>query len=96
MFEASAADSAMRSAILATAYADLAVSERHGEHGMASHRAYFGTIRRLQQELALPDFTASKYILAAVLAIDAYEVCCNSKKKHAIADFCPAFVPGQD
>ena len=75
MFDASSERSALRSVILATAYADLAVVEGHGERGVAAHKAYLGALRRLQYELNAPYFTATDDILGAVLALDAYEVC---------------------
>ena len=92
----SAKDSAIRSAILATAYADLAVSERHGDHGTASHRAYFGTLRRLKHELTIPGFAASNDVLAAVLTIDAYEVRRCSSSRFQLSNSHPALVPGKE
>lgn len=75
MFAASSENSALRSVILATAYADLAVAERHGERGVSAHKAYFSALQRLRNELNVPDFAATDGILGAVLALDAYEVC---------------------
>jgi hypothetical protein len=74
LLESSGQDSAMEKAILATAYADLAAFERHGDQWTKCYQAYFGTLRRLQDELSSPSFVASDNILGAVLAIDAFEV----------------------
>jgi hypothetical protein len=74
LLEASGDDSAMQKAILATAYADLAVYERHGERETRCYQAYSGSLRRLRDELSRPDFAASDGVLGAVLAIDAFEV----------------------
>lgn len=74
ILQASNRDSAMSKAILATAYADLAVLERHGDPGSKSYQAYFGTLQRLRHDLADPLFAPSNEVLAAVLAVDAFEV----------------------
>lgn len=74
LLEASGDDSALQKAILATAYADLAVFERHGDQIANSYRAYSGSLRRIRDELSNPNFVASDGVLAAILAIDAFEV----------------------
>lgn len=74
LLQTSNRESAMSKAILATAYADLAVLERHGDPGSKSYQAYFGTLQRLRHDLSDPLFAPSNEILAAVLAIDAFEV----------------------
>jgi hypothetical protein len=92
LFEASGQDSAMQTAIIATAYADLAAFERHGDQGRRCYQAYSGSLRRLQDELSNPDFVPSDSILAAVLAIDAFEVGRILEVMDAIADIRPASV----
>ena len=74
LLQSSGQDSAMEKAILATAYADLAAFERRGEQWTKCYQAYSLSLRRLQYELSSPEFVASDGILAAVLAIDAFEV----------------------
>jgi hypothetical protein len=86
LFETSGQDSAMQNAILATAYADLAAFERHGDQWTNCYKAYFGTLRRLQDELSSPNFVASDSILGAVLAIDAFEVGRSVEVSKAIAE----------
>lgn len=74
LLEASGQGSAMHKAILATAYADLAAFERHGDQGTKCYRAYSRSLQRLRDELSSPEFVASDSILATVLAIDAFEL----------------------
>jgi hypothetical protein len=90
LLESSGQDSAMEKAILATAYADLAAFERHGDQWTKCYQAYFGTLRRLQDELSIPSFVASDNILGAVLAIDAFEVGRSVELSKAIAEHHPA------
>ena len=80
IYEASAPDGAMRSAIEATAYADLVVADRHGDLASKSFRAYLTTLGRIQRQLRYFE-TASdlgagvrQAVLAAVLVLDSYEV----------------------
>ena len=82
LLEASGEGSAMQRAILATAYADLAVYERHGGREANCYQAYSGSLRRLRDELSRPNFVASDSILAAVLAVDAFEVRCSNEKHY--------------
>ena len=74
LHEASGEDSPIRCAVLATAYADLAVSDRHGDHRSQSYGTYLKTLRRLQTQLLDPNFIPSDNIFAAILAVDAFEV----------------------
>ena len=95
LYDSSGQDSAMQNAIIATAYADLAAFEHHGDQGTKCYQAYFGSLRRLQDELSNANFVASDSILAAVLAIDAFEVGHILEAADAIAELGPApiFVP---
>lgn len=74
LLEASGRDSAMHSAILAAAYADLAIYERHGDRVAKSIQAYSITLGRLQRELSRADFVATDATLATILTIDAFEL----------------------
>ncbi|KAK0773044.1 hypothetical protein LTR91_023157 [Friedmanniomyces endolithicus] len=80
IYEASAPDGAMRSAIEATAYADLVVADRHGDLASKSFRAYLTTLGRIQRQLRYFE-TASdlgagvrQAVLAAILVLDSYEL----------------------
>lgn len=77
LYESSAGHSAMRSAIEATAYADLAVVERHGIFATKSFLAYLTALRRMQS--LLNDFSATGDVnrsetLTAILTLDSLEV----------------------
>lgn len=74
LLQAAGPNSAMQTAILAVAYADLAVFERNRDRGTRAYQAYCGTLQRLQIELADQDFIASDGYLATVLTVDAFEV----------------------
>ncbi|KAK0901969.1 hypothetical protein LTR91_017058 [Friedmanniomyces endolithicus] len=79
-YEASASDSAMRSAIEATAYADLVVADRHGDFASKSFRAYLTTLGRIQRQLRYLETSSDVWagvrqaVLAAILVLDSYEV----------------------
>lgn len=69
--------SPVRSAVLAVAYADLAVVEKHGDAASRSLHAYHETLRLIRAALERRDdssLTAGDEMLCAILAIDSYEV----------------------
>lgn len=75
-FEEASETDAIYSAVTATAYADLAVSERHGEYATPALRAYVSTLQRLQGSIgsATRPRNATIALLIAIMVIDSYEV----------------------
>lgn len=74
--ESASESDAIYSAVVATAYADLAVSERHGEYATPALRAYVSTLQRLQGSIgpATRPRNATIALLIAIMVIDSYEV----------------------
>lgn len=75
-FEGASENDATYSAVTATAYADLAVSERHGEYATSALRAYGSTLQRLKASIgpATGPRDATLAVLIAIMIIDSYEV----------------------
>lgn len=89
LLEVAGPHSAMQTAILAVAYADLALYERHGDRGAKAYQAYCTSLQRLQSELDDPNFAASDGYLATVLTVDAFEVCSLPEQSNIVADCRP-------
>lgn len=86
LLEIAGPHSAMQTAILAVAYADLAVFERIGDRGVKAYQAYCTSLQRLQNELDDTSFVASDGYLATVLTVDAFEVSALLEEEKTLAD----------
>lgn len=77
VYTGSSEASATKSAVLAVAYADLALLECHGDYVNKSYEAYLSTLRGIQGHLrdSPAADVATDNILTSILVIDSYEVC---------------------
>lgn len=86
LYKSSTNDDALKSAVIATAYADLAVFDRHGSHAKQSLQAYQVSLSRLRSYFndcsQFGDYT-SHMAYAAILALDSFEVCWETIKDRA-------------